>query len=139
MSCLKRHLQTKHKHQLHQVAAQQPKIKEFALAFSPYNRKSQRKRKLDEGLCDFLATDMLPLNLIEGAGFKKYMKLVDPRYQLPSKCKLREMEMPKLMDKVKEDLKKKLNEARWVSLTTDAWTSWTNTPFLCNTSHFMRL
>ncbi|CAB1352771.1 unnamed protein product, partial [Coregonus sp. 'balchen'] len=48
---------------------------------------SQKKRKTEitDGIVDFIALDMRPVNLTEGVGFKMMMKILVPGYTVPKR------------------------------------------------------
>ena len=56
---------------------------------------------------------------------------------MPSRKTITEREIPKLEKEVRDVLQIELDSAKWVSLTTDMWSSCTNTPFMDITAHFL--
>ena len=98
---------------------------------------SAKKKRLDEKLVHFLAKDMRPTTLVEGEGFRKFMQEVDSQYVLPSRRKIVRDDLPNLQKKVQDSLKAELAKAESVALTSDLWSSVTNTPFIGLTAHFL--
>ena len=135
-----RHLKKKHKNNYEAALSpgpSQPTINQFASASTPYSNTSSRKKNLDEKLARFLAKDMRPTTLVEGNGFKEFIRALDPRYKVPSRGKVAKGDLPALEENVKADLKDQLRSALWASFTTDIWTSRKNTPFITITVHFL--
>ena len=101
-----------------------------------YTANCQRQKRLDEALVEMVAIDMQPSTLVEDKGFNKFVSLLDPKYQLPSRRNL----MRKLLvkyDEVKQTVKNQLNIASSVCLTTDIWTSRTTQGYMTVTCHFI--
>lgn len=66
------------------------------LATTKYPTTSIRKKELDKEVALFIAQDLRPTSIVNGAGFKSFCLKMDPRYQLPSRQSLREKIIPKL-------------------------------------------
>ena len=74
---------------------------------------------------------MQPSAIVEDKGFKKFVSLLDPKYQPPSRRNL----MRRIP--VKEIVKNKLNASSTVCLTTDIWTSRASQGYMTVTCHFI--
>ncbi|XP_020315982.1 zinc finger BED domain-containing protein 1-like [Oncorhynchus kisutch] len=101
---------------------------------SPISEK--RKREITEGIVDFIALDMRPVNLIEGVGFKDMMKILEPGYTVPK----RETVMQALTAKyetTKEKVLESIKNSQAVSFTTDMWTSLRMESYMTVTAHFI--
>ena len=83
-----------------------------------------------------VATDMQPSTIVEDKGFNKFVSLLDPKYQLPSRRNLMR-KLPVKYDEVKQTVKNQLNFAPSVCLTTDIWTSRTTQGYMTVTCHFI--
>jgi len=68
---------------------------------------------------------------------KKFINLLDPKYVLPSKFKIRENLMKTLYLHGFNKLKEVLNDINYVAVTTDCWTSVTTEFYLSITCHFI--
>ena len=86
-----------------------------------------------------IATDLRPLSIVEDSGFKEFVKSLDNRYDLPSRKTLSTVTLPQLLEETETTIIKQLSEAAWVAITSDAWTSRTQTPFLAVTVHFIEV
>lgn len=104
---------------------------------TPYDKSSERKKKLDNEVALFIARDMQPFSVVEDAGFKSLLKSFDPRYELPSRKRLTDVLIPDLYKKAKANLKKLLSTTDVISITTDGWTSVANESYLGVTCHFL--
>ena len=50
-----------------------------------YNPESQRVRELNDAVARFLSQDMLPFYTVEKPGIKRTVRMLDPKYSLPSR------------------------------------------------------
>ena len=48
-----------------------------------YENNSARKRQLDTCLAKMIVKDIMPLSIVEGAGFLEFTQRLDPRYKPP--------------------------------------------------------
>ena len=65
-----------------------------------YTANCQRQKRLDEALVEMVAIDMQPSTLVEDKGLNKFVSLLDPKYQLPSRRNLMQ-KLPVKYDEVK--------------------------------------
>jgi len=68
-----------------------------------------------------IATDLQPFNIVNDAGFKKFINLLDPKYVLPSKFTIRKNLMKTLYLHGFNKLKEVLNDINYVAITTDCY------------------
>ena len=79
---------------------------------------------------------MQPLYAMERTGFKKLVTKLDPKYALTSGNYFSETEIPRLYNKIKDDVvQPQLKKAKYFSSTKDLWTSCANQPYLGLTVH----
>ncbi|XP_043867502.1 E3 SUMO-protein ligase ZBED1-like [Drosophila mojavensis] len=64
-----------------------------------YEPSSNRKKALDSALMYYISSDMRPFSVVENKGFRHLVKALDPRYELPSRSKLRDSCMTDLYKK----------------------------------------
>ena len=62
----------------------QPTYQEAMARLQPYDRKGKKWKELGDYITYFIAKDCLPVNTVEGAGFRKMVKTFDSRYDIPS-------------------------------------------------------
>ncbi len=101
-----------------------------------YEANGPRQTSLDNALLEMVATDMQPSSIVDDKGFGKFVRLLDSRYQLPSRRTLMRR-LPGKYDEVKIRVKNQLNSSSHVCLTTDIWTSRTTQGYLTVTCHFI--
>ncbi len=102
----------------------------------PYPVASPTKKNLNSAVATMIAFDFQSMSIVEDTGFRQLVKSLDPRYVLPNRSTLTKEILPQLLSKQMEALKTKLRHTNEMSLTTDAWTSMNNTPYLVITAHF---
>jgi len=87
-----------------------------------YPKTSSRQKQLDNCLLDMLAKDLQPASVVEDQGFIKFVNLLDPRYEIPSRRTIMRM-LPTKYDKLKQRIFTGFDQVKCVSLTTELWTS----------------
>ena len=80
-----------------------------------------------QAIARMIALDFLPYSVVEGEGFKAVIKLLEPRYRIPSRTTFSRSTVPTLYKKTKSDvmnrIKIDLNDGTAFSFCTDIWTS----------------
>ncbi|CAB4036879.1 zinc finger BED domain-containing 1-like [Paramuricea clavata] len=102
-----------------------------------YPISSKRWGDITESLVGMIAKDMQPLSVVENEGFIKFVKELDPRYQLPSRSTITRSLLPKKYEKLKDAVKRELTQVKHVALTTNLWTSNQTLSYLTLTCHFI--
>lgn len=101
-----------------------------------YSETSSRQKILDDALVDMVAKDYRPISLVEDEGFKNFVSLLDPKYVIPTRRKLRALIEAKYeQERVKAI--EEISRATHVSLTTDLWTSLSCESYMAVTAHFI--
>lgn len=62
----------------------------------PDNKKSSKWKEITAAVTHHIAKDMAPIETVEKAGFKKRLKTINPKYELPSRKFFAEKALPKL-------------------------------------------
>lgn len=83
-----------------------------------------------------LVSDLQPASVVEDVGFQRLLKVVDPKYELPSRRTIMRELLPTLYKKRKQELLETLAKADYCALTTDLWTSRT-TCYMTVTCHYI--
>ncbi|XP_025198007.1 zinc finger BED domain-containing protein 1-like [Melanaphis sacchari] len=83
-----------------------------------------------------IAEDLQPLSIVENEGFRNMVKLLDSRYQIPSRRALGRTIIPSIYSNVRNKVQTLLNDTSFIALTTDIWTSINTDSFLTITAHF---
>ncbi|KAK0140282.1 Zinc finger BED domain-containing protein 1 [Merluccius polli] len=112
----------------------------LAASFSkttPYEKTSQRWRDITDAITNFIAQDMMPINTVEKPGFRKLIKTLDPKYEMPGRRHFSEKAIPELYTSERQKLARRLQDVTSFSSTADLWSSRTMEPYLSFTVHFI--
>ncbi|RXN23605.1 zinc finger BED domain-containing 1-like protein [Labeo rohita] len=117
--------------------ATQTSLKDAFTKGTAYDKKSKRWNDITNAITFHLAKDMVPLNTVEKVGFKEMIKVLDPRYVLPSRNYFSRTATPNLYQKHRAKVEADLATVRHFSATTDLWSSRSMEPYLSLTVHFI--
>lgn len=95
------------------------------------------QKQLDIQLAKMIAHDFQPYSIVEDAGFRGFVKLLNPSYILPSRKTLSTKIVPEFYQSIFQKVQDSMDKAESVCLTTDCWTSRTSTSFMAVTCHFV--
>uniref|UniRef100_A0A667YW07 BED-type domain-containing protein n=1 Tax=Myripristis murdjan TaxID=586833 RepID=A0A667YW07_9TELE len=111
---------------------QQASITEFL------SRKCNKPRNeaITNLIAEMVALDMQPVSIVEDDGFYKLIKYLEPEYELSCRRTV-SSRVTKLYHDCSAQIKRLLNQALYVALTTDCWTSLNATSYITVTSHFL--
>ncbi len=84
-----------------------------------------------------IVKDLQPISMVEDQGFRHVMKVVDPRYQIPSRKSMMTGEIPKLYEQAQKTVKDSIQSASSLVLTSDMWTARTTEAYLTLSGHFI--
>ena len=84
---------------------------------------SDRAKAITKSIGVFIAADMRPYSVVENKGFKNMIKVLEPRYEIPSRTHFTTKIVPALYEEQKKIIVDELSKASSVALTTDGWTS----------------
>ncbi|KAL0170634.1 hypothetical protein M9458_035230, partial [Cirrhinus mrigala] len=107
------------------------------VAITPYERCSKRSKDITRAVSNFLAKDMMPLSTVEQDGFRKLVKVLDSRYELPGRKYFSKTALPQLYEECRGKLENNLRNVRYFATTTDLWSSRTSEPYLSLTIHYI--
>lgn len=88
---------------------------------------------MTQQICNMVTTDMLPINVVDGKGFRELIKCIEPGYDIPSRATITTRVQATYARK-KAELKTQLATAN-VVLTTDCWTSMNTESYITVTCH----
>ncbi|XP_076870081.1 E3 SUMO-protein ligase ZBED1-like [Brachyhypopomus gauderio] len=94
-----------------------------------------RQKMIDKALVNMIVKDSQPFTIVDDAGFREFIGILDPTYILPSRKALKGMVESKY-EEAKEKAKDEVHKAEAVSLTADMWTSIHMDAYLAITGHF---
>ena len=107
-----------------------------------YSNTNPRKKAITEALITMVADSMLPFQFVESKGFKKFMAIVEPKYNIPSRRTVTRRTTDKLQtlkDSIKNDIDKLSTQnlhIGTVHATTDLWSSRTLEPIIGVRFHY---
>ncbi|KAL4481028.1 hypothetical protein ABPG72_001097 [Tetrahymena utriculariae] len=96
-----------------------------------------QKNRITIAIARFLFKDMKSLNTNESEGFLNIIKILEPRYTIPSSASFRNIYFPDLYSSMKSYAQKELQEQSGISITIDYWSNKSQKEFLTITSHFI--
>eukprot|EP00117_Sycon_ciliatum_P019179 scpid60827/ scgid5665/ Zinc finger BED domain-containing protein 4 len=141
-SSLQRHLKNRHPSDIDSpststtAASAQPSILNFTNADKIRPTSLPRSREITKILSRWTWLDGRPLSFVKDKGLKELLQLVEPGYSLPS-----DTHIACLVRKDHEDglkiLRKRLEAADFIALTTDIWTSKATHAYATTTGHFI--
>ncbi|XP_072560454.1 E3 SUMO-protein ligase ZBED1-like isoform X1 [Paramormyrops kingsleyae] len=80
---------------------------------------------------------MMPLSTVEQDGFRKLVKVLDSRYELPGRKYFSKTALPQLYEECRGKLENNLRNVKYFDTTTDLWSSRTSEPYLSLTIHYI--
>ncbi|XP_039515830.1 E3 SUMO-protein ligase ZBED1 [Pimephales promelas] len=104
---------------------------------TPYDRTSKRWKDVTDAVTFYLAKDMIPIKTVENEGFKRMLKVVDPRYEIPSRKYFSATAIPRLYSECRNKMEQKVKNVMFFATTADLWSSRTSEPYLSLTIHFI--
>ena len=103
-----------------------------------YGRGSREHKFLTDAVTHCIATDMLPISIVDNHGFCELVSKLNPRYDIPYKDHFSRLAIPSLYETTKECIQHKMaTEMENFSATADWWSSCTSEPYLCLTVHYV--
>ncbi|XP_044570347.1 E3 SUMO-protein ligase ZBED1-like [Drosophila ananassae] len=102
-----------------------------------YDRDSSRKKLIDNALAVLVSADMQPFSIVEDSGFREFVRVLDPRYTLPSRKTLQHVYMKNIFEDLKTKLFTILDRVNSCAITADLWTSKANESYITATCHFI--
>ena len=93
-------------------------------------------KKTTQLLVDMVALDTRPAPVIEGTGFKRLLNYLEPGYKVPSAVHIVTCLQTRYSE-VKSIIERKLEEASYVALTPDIWTSLATQSYVSGTVYFI--
>ncbi|XP_075763279.1 E3 SUMO-protein ligase ZBED1-like isoform X1 [Pelodiscus sinensis] len=107
-----------------------------AFASGSSGRYNTREEQLTELLCTMISTDMLPVSVVEGTGFRALMSFVEPDYCMPLRQTITSR-LENCYETCVRLLREKLDKAVKVAFTTDCWTALSTESYMTVTCHYI--
>ncbi|KAF4531539.1 hypothetical protein B566_EDAN018877 [Ephemera danica] len=108
----------------------------FNQSYTRLPMSKQQQENLTNLLANMVAIDLLPLSIVNGEGFKKFVMALEPRYKIPVPGTLKSRLVAQCKD-ICDTIGNRLDDADAVSLTTDAWTSGRTESYIVGTAHYI--
>ena len=103
-----------------------------------YKQDSVRRKTCTDAVTKYLAKEIVCFHTVEKKLFKDMVKVLDAQYELPGWKHFSQTAVPRLYNKVRDEVQVLLSEADSYSLTTDIWSSVNMTPYMSRTVHTIR-
>ena len=102
----------------------------------PYDKKTAKWREITKAVAYHIAKDMVLVATVAQDGFKKFLRTMDPRYNLPNR-NFSEKVLPEMYTTLWQKLTARLATVKDFAVTTDMWSSRTCEPYMSLTVHFI--
>ena len=157
-SNMRRHLETKHPEEFSQLQAKekeekergktssslsicgssdQPTIIESFTKTQPLAFDNPRAKAITRRIGEMIVLDSEPFTVVSHTGFSRLLKILEPRYKLPSEKYFSETLIPEMYQKVCLKVRDLLSSISNVSVTTDIWSSVAQDSYLSLTCHYI--
>ena len=94
---------------------------------------SQRAKSITGAITQFIVKDLRPYSVVENEGFRNLVRVMEPKYKLPSRQHFSDTAVPQLYLDIAGQVKDSL-KGNYVALTTDGWTSRATQSYITITS-----
>lgn len=119
------------------ATTKQPSVLETFTNCIPYDKKGARWKAITDAVAMYIAKDVVPIYTVEKPGFIHLLKVLDPRYVLPSRKYFSDVALPQLYNSTRQRIAAELDGVSFYSATTDLWSSRVMQPYLSLTLHFI--
>ncbi|XP_039642382.1 E3 SUMO-protein ligase ZBED1-like isoform X2 [Perca fluviatilis] len=97
----------------------------------------QRTEECHRSMTRYLVKGLLPLSTVESPWFREMIKMLNPKYRLPSREQLIHTLMPSWFSVEKKRVIRELRQVSEAAVTCDWWTSFSHDLYLTVTLHFI--
>ncbi len=98
----------------------------------------KRSLAISTKIIKMMASDNQPFSIVEDQGFIELIAHLEPHYFIPSRKYFTQDALPKLYSKVRGVIAEELDQAKFISFTSDLWTcSKSNESFISLTGHWL--
>ncbi|CAI6342938.1 unnamed protein product [Macrosiphum euphorbiae] len=98
----------------------------------------QQVQYFTTAIVKMIAEDLQPVSIVENTGFRNLVQLLDSRYKIPNRRTLTRSIIPNLYEETRTKVHSLLAQSKYVSITTDIWTSINTDSFITITAHFVQ-
>ena len=108
--------------------ANESKLKQVTLAQAEDMHKvwdinDVRAKAIHVRIAEMIALDCQPYSVVDDIGFRALIHALEPRYNIPSRRYFSETMIPSIVDRMACVIRDKLKVVKYVSFTTDVWSS----------------
>uniref|UniRef100_H3A5U7 HAT C-terminal dimerisation domain-containing protein n=1 Tax=Latimeria chalumnae TaxID=7897 RepID=H3A5U7_LATCH len=96
----------------------------------------ERAKALNSSIVNIILKDLHPISIVEGKGFREFVELVEPGYQLPSRTFFTQMVEKKYLVTM-QHIKAELKTSEKIALISDTWTSLATEAYMSVTARFI--
>ena len=93
--------------------------------------------KLNSLVVAMICKDLQTLSIVEDKGSIEFVKVLEPRYELPTRRTLGRTILPQVYADTKIKILQNLEQTNYVTITTDIWSNLNTQSFLTVTSHYI--
>ena len=104
-------------------SASQPSVFAAFERGRPWEFNDPRSLNIHRVIAQMVAVDDQPFSIVSNDGFRALIGALEPRYKLPSESYLRQTAIPELYRSLKAEVATKVAKVKFISLTTDTWTT----------------
>lgn len=115
----------------------QPTLGATAARTTPYDANNPKVIRLTALLVDMLCKEALSFDLVDSPSFQAFVHELDPRYVIPGRKVVSRTLIPARYDKTKSEKKARMSRSKAKAVTTDMWTSASNTSYMGVTAHWI--
>jgi hypothetical protein len=118
--------------------SKQPTIEEAFSNSSAFTPQGVKQQRITDALLFMLSKDCMPIDTVDGEGFKIFVKTVEPRYKVPHRKTITK-QLEDKFEETKVRIIRRLDEIQWMSLTSDIWTDPMNAKsYISLTAHYIK-
>ncbi|XP_067635684.1 zinc finger BED domain-containing protein 4-like [Eurosta solidaginis] len=98
---------------------------------------AKAKKEIDEAMPIIFISDLQTFSIVEDRGFRKFIKALNPAYELPSRKVISRTIIPALYEECLQKMKFKVKSGLKFCVTTDCWTSRNTVSYIAISAHFV--
>lgn len=99
---------------------------------------SSKSKQITEAIAKMFIMDFQPFSLVEDQGFRRLIRVLEPRYELPCRKHFSTTVLPRIFSETSAQIQHKINtEASYIACTTDLWESAADESYISFTIHYI--
>lgn len=88
-----------------------------------WNDDGDKTKKIDSLITEMICVDIQPFSVVGDTGFRRLLNFLAPKYNIKSRIYYSKTLLPSLFENLKAKIRIKLEHAKYLSFTSDAWSS----------------